>query len=114
MGAIAALAAVVALAGGGVAAVGVHALDDTNKTVTTTVEAAQSELGRDDRELVAEPTPTPRSRAAAASPSSQIYKQDAPGVVTITSTIHVDDVRRLLPVRARPVAGARRRRAPAS
>src|SRR5471032_170916 len=42
MGAIAALAAVVALAGGGVAAVGVHALDGTAKTVTTTVEAAPS------------------------------------------------------------------------
>jgi hypothetical protein len=45
MGAIAALAAVVALAGGGVAAVGVHALDDTSKTVTTTVEAAPAANG---------------------------------------------------------------------
>ena len=45
MGAIAALAAVVALAAGGVAAVGVHALDDTSKTVTTTVEAASTGSG---------------------------------------------------------------------
>jgi S1-C subfamily serine protease len=84
MGAIAALAAVVALAGGGVAAVGVHALDDTSKTVTTTVEAAPSassvgsSSGADANAAFA--------RSGGKSVSS-IYKQDAPGVVTITSTI---------------------------
>jgi S1-C subfamily serine protease len=83
MGAIAALAAVVALAGGGVAAVGVHALDDTGKTVTTTVEAPStggtigSSSGADASAAFA------RSGGKSV---SQIYKQDAPGVVTITST----------------------------
>ena len=83
MGAIAALAAVVALAGGGVAAVGVHALDGTSKTVTTTVEAAQSPST----------SSSPGSDANAAfarsggKSVSSIYKLDAPGVVTITSTI---------------------------
>jgi S1-C subfamily serine protease len=83
MGAIAALAAICALAGGGVAAVGVHALDDSGNTVTTTVAAPAGSGGS-------------ASAAAAANAAfarsggksvSQIYKQDAPGVVTITSTI---------------------------
>ena len=46
-------------------------------------------------------TPTPRSRAAAASPSSQIYKQDAPGRRHDHVDDHLDDVRRLLAVRPR-------------
>ncbi|MDP9258264.1 MAG: trypsin-like peptidase domain-containing protein [Actinomycetota bacterium] len=88
MGAIAALAAVVALAGGGVAAVGVHALDDTSKTVTTTVEAASTSSG----DSGATSSSSGSSAAAAFARSggksvSSIYKQDAPGVVTITSTI---------------------------
>ncbi len=90
MGAIVALAAVAALAGGGVAAVGVHALDGTDKTVTTTVEAAPGSTdnsGNDAGPRPRESMRTPRSRGAAASPSRPIYKQDAPGVVTITSTI---------------------------
>jgi S1-C subfamily serine protease len=87
MGAIAALAAVVALAGGGVAAVGVHALDGTSKTVTTTVEAAPASGG------TASTSSSPGSDANAAFARSggksvaSIYQQDAPGVVTITSTI---------------------------
>jgi S1-C subfamily serine protease len=84
MGAIAALAAVVALAGGGVAAVGVHSLDGT-KTVTTTVEAVSSGG-------TGSTSSSPGSDADAAFARSggksvaDIYKQDAPGVVTITST----------------------------
>jgi S1-C subfamily serine protease len=81
MGAIAALAAVVALAGGGVAAVGVHALDGGSKTITTTVEAASpsvsSSSGSDANAAFA------RSGGKSV---AQIYKEDAPGVVTITST----------------------------
>ena len=79
MGAIAALAAVCALAGGGVAAVGVNALDGSDKTVTTTVEAP-----------VASSSPGTDANAAFAKSGgksvSQIYKEDSPGVVTITST----------------------------
>jgi S1-C subfamily serine protease len=88
MGAIAAFAAVVALAGGGVAAVGVHALDGTAKTVTTTVEAAPSTSSS-----ATTGSSSPGSDADAAfarsggKSVSSIYKQDAPGVVTITSTI---------------------------
>ena len=85
MGAIAALAAVVALAAGGVAAVGVHALDDTGKTVTTTVEAAPSSSSG----TIGSSSGADASAAFARSGGksvSQIYKQDAPGVVTITST----------------------------
>jgi putative serine protease PepD len=84
MGAIAALAAIVALAGGGVAAVGVHALDDTSKTVTTTVEAQAAPSG-----TIGSSSGADASAAFARSGGksvSQIYKQDAPGVVTITST----------------------------
>jgi S1-C subfamily serine protease len=87
MGAIAALAAVVALAGGGVAAVGVHALDDTSKTVTT-VAAPASTSGN-----TGSTSSSPGAGADAAfarsggKSVSSIYKQDAPGVVTITSTI---------------------------
>jgi S1-C subfamily serine protease len=87
MGAIAALAAVVALAGGGVAAVGVHALDDTSKTVTT-VAAPASTSGN-----AGSTSSSPGAGADAAfarsggKSVSSIYKQDAPGVVTITSTI---------------------------
>jgi S1-C subfamily serine protease len=84
MGAIAALAAVVALAGGGVAAVGVHALDGTSKTVTTTVEAQAAPSG-----TIGSSSGADASAAFARSGGksvSQIYKQDAPGVVTITST----------------------------
>jgi S1-C subfamily serine protease len=83
MGAIAALAAVCALAGGGVAAVGVHALDDTN-AVTTTVQAAASSSG-----ITGSSSGSDANAAFARSGGksvSQIYKQDAPGVVTITST----------------------------
>src|SRR6476469_43298 len=85
MGAIAALAAVVALAGGGVAAVGVHALDDTSKTVTTTVEAASSSSGSTSSSPGADANAA-FARSGGKSVSS-IYRQDAPGVVTITSTI---------------------------
>jgi putative serine protease PepD len=88
MGAIAALAAVVALAGGGVAAVGVHALDDTSKTVTTTVEAASNSSGGSG---ITSSSPGSDANAAFARSGgksvSSIYRQDAPGVVTITSTI---------------------------
>ncbi len=83
MGTIAALAAVVALAGGGVAAVVEHSLDSPN-TVTTTVEAvASGSTGS---------TSSPATNADAAFARSggksvaQIYKEDAAGVVTITST----------------------------
>ena len=79
MGAIVALAAICALAGGGVAAVGVNALDGS-KTVTTTVEAPAatgSSSGSDANAAFA------RSGGKSV---SQIYKEDAPGVVTITST----------------------------
>jgi S1-C subfamily serine protease len=83
MGAIAALAAVAALAGGGVAAVAVHGLDTTEKTVTTTVEAAGGSTGSS--------SPSADANAAFARSGgksvSSIYKQDAPGVVTITSTV---------------------------
>ena len=85
MGAIAALAAVVALAGGGVAAVGVHALDDTGNTVTTTVEAASSSSGSTSSSPGADANAA-FARSGGKSVSS-IYRQDAPGVVTITSTI---------------------------
>jgi S1-C subfamily serine protease len=84
MGAIAAMAAIVALAGGGVAAVGVHALDDTSKTVTTTVDASAGSGASTGT------SPGADANAAFARSGgksvSQIYKQDAPGVVTITST----------------------------
>ena len=87
MGAIAALAAVVALAGGGVAAVGVHALDDTSKTVTTVAAPA----GTSGNAGSASSSPGAGADAAFARSGgksvSSIYKQDAPGVVTITSTI---------------------------
>src|SRR3954454_3906056 len=87
MGAIAALAAVVALAGGGVAAVGVHALDDTSKTVTTGAAPA----GTSGNAGSASSSPGAGADAAFARSGgksvSSIYKQDAPGVVTITSTI---------------------------
>jgi putative serine protease PepD len=83
MGAVAALAAVCALAGGGVAAVVVHGLDD-GKTVTTTVAAPDASSGTTGS------TPNADANAAFAKAGgksiSQIYKQDAPGVVTITST----------------------------
>jgi len=82
MGAVAALAAVVALAGGGVAAVGMHALDDTSKTVTTTVEAAPTSTGSSS----GSDANAAFARSGGKSVSS-IYRQDAPGVVTITSTI---------------------------
>ena len=85
MGAIAALAAVAALAGGGVAAVAVHGLDSTGKTVTTTVEAASSSGS------TGSSSPSADANAAFARSGgksvSSIYKQDAPGVVTITSTV---------------------------
>ena len=104
MGAIAALAAVVALAGGGVAAVGVHALDDTGKTVTTTVEAAPSSSG-DTGITSSSPgaTPTPRSRAAEASPCRHL-QAGRPGRRHDHVDDHVDDVGRLLALRPRPVA----------
>jgi S1-C subfamily serine protease len=84
MGAIAALAAVVALAGGGVAAVGVHALDSTNKSVTTTVEA-QAASGATTGTSSGADANAAFARSGGKS-VSQIYRQDAPGVVTITST----------------------------
>jgi S1-C subfamily serine protease len=86
MGAIAALAAVVALAGGGVAAVGVHALDSTDKTVTTTVEAAPSSTDTSGSTSPGVDANAAFARSGGKSVSS-IYKQDAPGVVTITSTV---------------------------
>jgi S1-C subfamily serine protease len=86
MGAIAALAAVAALAGGGVAAVAVHGLDGTAKTVTTTVAApASSGTG-----AVSASSGSDANAAFARSGGksvSSIYKEDAPGVVTITSTV---------------------------
>jgi S1-C subfamily serine protease len=84
MGAIAALAAVVALAGGGVAAVGVHALDDAN-TVTTTVAAAADSSGATLSSSSGSDANAAFARSGGKS-VAQIYKQDAPGVVTITST----------------------------
>jgi putative serine protease PepD len=89
MGAIAALAAVAALAGGGVAAVGVHALDATDKTVTTTVEAAASSSGSTSGGASTSPSVDANAAFARSGGKSvsSIYKQDAPGVVTITSTI---------------------------
>jgi S1-C subfamily serine protease len=86
MGAIAALAAVAALAGGGVAAVGVHALDGTDKTVTTTVEAAPSSTDNSGSTSPGVDANAAFARSGGKSVSS-IYKQDAPGVVTITSTV---------------------------
>jgi S1-C subfamily serine protease len=86
MGAIAALAAVAALAGGGVAAVGVHSLDDTSKTVTTTVEADASGSGTTGSTSSGADANAAFARSGGKSVSS-IYKQDAPGVVTITSTV---------------------------
>ncbi len=87
MGAIAALAAVVALAGGGVAAVGVHALDDTSKTVTT-VAAPASTSGNAGSTSASPGAGADAAFARSGGKSvSSIYKQDAPGVVTITSTI---------------------------
>jgi S1-C subfamily serine protease len=86
MGAIAALAAVAALAGGGVAAVAVHGLDDTSKTVTTTVAAPASTGSDSGSSSAASDADAAFARSGGKSVSS-IYKQDAPGVVTITSTI---------------------------
>src|ERR1700730_2953265 len=86
MGAIAALAAIVALAGGGVAAVGMHALDNTDQTVTTTIEAAQSSSGSTGSSSSGADANAAFARSGGKSVSS-IYRQDAPGVVTITSTI---------------------------
>ena len=86
MGAIAALAAVAALAGGGVAAVAVHGLDDTSKTVTTTVEAAASSGSATGSSSAGSDANAAFARSGGKSVSS-IYKEDAPGVVTITSTI---------------------------
>lgn len=82
MGAVAALAAVCALAGGGVAAVVVHGLDD-GKTVTTTVAVPDSSSG-----MTGSSSADANAAFAKAGGKSiaQIYKQDAPGVVTITST----------------------------
>jgi S1-C subfamily serine protease len=76
--------AVAALAGGGVAAVGVHTLGDT-KTVTTVMESPAA----------ASTPPVGASSGSDANAAfakaggksvAQIYKEDAPGVVTITST----------------------------
>jgi S1-C subfamily serine protease len=86
MGAIVALAAVAALAGGGVAAVGVHALDSTDKTVTTTVEAAPGSTDNSGTTSPGVDANAAFARSGGKSVSS-IYKQDAPGVVTITSTV---------------------------
>jgi S1-C subfamily serine protease len=84
MGAIAALAAVVALAGGGVAAVAVHSLDGT-KTVTTTVAAPADSSGSTGSSSSGSDADAAFARSGGKS-VAQIYKQDAPGVVTITST----------------------------
>ena len=86
MGAIVALAAVAALAGGGVASVGVHALDSTDKTVTTTVEAAPGSTDNGGNTSPGVDANAAFARSGGKSVSS-IYKQDAPGVVTITSTV---------------------------
>jgi S1-C subfamily serine protease len=86
VGAIAALAAVAALAGGGVAAVAVHGLDDTSKTVTTTV-AAPASTGSDSGSSSATSDANAAFARSGGKSVSSIYKQDAPGVVTITSTI---------------------------
>ncbi|HEY3612550.1 MAG TPA: trypsin-like peptidase domain-containing protein [Gaiellales bacterium] len=86
MGAIAALAAVAALAGGGVAAVAVHGLDDTSKTVTTTVEADAGGSATTGSTSPGADANAAFARSGGKSVSS-IYKQDAPGVVTITSTV---------------------------
>jgi S1-C subfamily serine protease len=84
MGAIAALAAVVALAGGGVAAVAVHSLDGT-RTVTTTVVAAADSSGGTGSASSGSDANAAFARSGGKS-VAQIYKQDAPGVVTITAT----------------------------
>jgi S1-C subfamily serine protease len=86
MGAIAALAAVAALAGGGVAAVAVHGLDGTAKTVTTTVAAADSSGTGAVSSSPGSDANAAFARSGGKSVSS-IYKEDAPGVVTITSTV---------------------------
>ena len=87
MGAIAALAAVCALAGGGVAAVGMHALDDTSKTVTTTVAAPAPSSGGSTGGASSSADANAAFARSGGKSVSQIYKNDAPGVVTITSTI---------------------------
>ena len=86
MGAIAALAAVAALAGGGVAAVAVHGLDGTAKTVTTTVAAADTSGTGAVSSSAGSDATAAFARSGGKSVSS-IYKEDAPGVVTITSTV---------------------------
>jgi S1-C subfamily serine protease len=86
-GAIAAFAAVCALAGGGVAAVAVHGLDDTSKTVTTTVQAAAASNGSTTESSSAGSDANAAFARSGGKSVSSIYKQDAPGVVTITSTV---------------------------
>jgi len=71
-----------------VAAVGVHALDDTTKTVTTTIEAAPDSSGSSGTTSSSSGSSADAAFARSGGKSvSSIYKQDAPGVVTITSTI---------------------------
>ena len=86
MGAIAALAAVAALAGGGVAAVTVRALDDSSTAVTTTTVAADSSGAPSGTSSSGADANAAFARSGGKSVAS-IYKQDAPGVVTITSTV---------------------------
>ena len=93
-----------ALAGGGVAAVGVHALDDTNKTVTTTVEAAPSSSGEHHGEHVRRTDANAAfARSGGKSVSSDLQAGRA-GRRHDHLHHHVVDVGRLLPLRPRPVA----------
>jgi S1-C subfamily serine protease len=70
-----------------VAAVAVHGLDDTSKTVTTTVAAPATAAG-DSGSSTSSASDADAAFARSGGKSvSSIYKQDAPGVVTITSTI---------------------------
>ena len=63
----------------------VHGLDDTSKTVTTTVAAAGSGTGAGSSSAGLDANAA-FARSGGKSVAS-IYKQDAPGVVTITSTV---------------------------
>jgi putative serine protease PepD len=67
--------------------VGVHALDSTDKTVTTTIEAAPSSSGSTSASASGARDANAAFARSGGKSVASIYKQDAPGVVTITSTI---------------------------
>ena len=66
---------------------GVHALDSTDKTVTTTIEAAPSSSGSTSASASGARDANAAFARSGGKSVASIYKQDAPGVVTITSTI---------------------------